>query len=104
MMAETLCLESNSNCLDDFSYLSLSSSPRYHSAVAFKPSGKEVRASQPRVAFAFFVLANQSLKSHWRLGIVLKEGEPFRPKTWEAAFATSAMVVFFPLPMLKESP
>src|ERR1700690_4219253 len=104
MMAETLCLVSNSNCLEDFSYLSLSSSPLYHSAVYFNPSGKEVWASQPKASLAFFVLANQSLRSHLRLGMVLKVGDSLIPKTFEAAFTTSAIVVFLPLPMLKESP
>src|SRR5258706_7893044 len=103
MTAETLCRVSSPNCLLLRWYLSLSASDLYHSAVRASPSRNSTCGDHASFPFALSMLAYQSATSQRRFGME-KLGSDLIPNSSRDAAATSAIVIFRPVPMLKLSP
>src|SRR6185369_6846191 len=103
MTAETLYTMSRPNFFEDWKYLSLSLRVLNQSAVFDSPSWKEVRGSQPARDRALSMLAYQLATSQARLDMV-KEGSLEMENIFFETSAHSRMVVFLPVPMLKDSP
>ena len=70
MIADTLCLVSRPNRFDDCRYAALSGSDRYHAAVRSSPSSRPTLGSHPNRSRTLLMSANQSVRSHSRLGMV----------------------------------
>src|ERR1700722_6652977 len=101
MIAETLCLVSNPNFLDDCKYAALSGSERYHSAVRFNPSSSGMRGAHPIRSRTLLISENQSVRSHSRLGM-LNTGSCRISKSFCETETISPIVVLRPVPMLKD--